>query len=209
MKLKLILINNEYDLVRAEHHKGDGTGIWQSSGRELFASTGNLMDIPMLDRDKIEIMLGIPNLYFTATIHSEKEENYPHTDFEGTEKGVDDEHTGQALRGAFVSGFEQGYAEAMKQNKYAFEQGWCARAHQLQDNGWNFDESWSGDELLRYYQQLREWDVEVEMEEPYPIPSKHRRIEGLKGGVNAYLHSVAFPKIKITDGYVNIIKIKK
>jgi hypothetical protein len=97
----------------------------------------------------------------------------------------------------------------MKQNKVAFEEGWAARAHQLQDNGWHFDESWSSNELLKYHQQFKEWDVEAEMEEPYPIPSKHRRAEGLKGGVNAFLHSVAFPKIKITNGYVNILKIVK
>lgn len=40
-----------------------------------------------------------------AKIESEKEFSYE--DFKGKEKGIDDEHTGQALRGAFCAGFEK------------------------------------------------------------------------------------------------------
>jgi hypothetical protein len=39
---------------------------------------------------------------------------YPYSDFQGKNVGVDDEHTGQALRGAFVEGHVKGYKQALK-----------------------------------------------------------------------------------------------
>ncbi len=159
MKLKLLLINNEYDLVRAEPHKGDGTGIFQSSGRELFASTGNLMDIPMLDKSKIEEMLGIIDVEQIAI--QKVGLNWLHL-FDGNRLVYKRPIPTMFWRD--VDMYISGYNEAKKKSEAYFEEGWVARAHQLQDNGWHFDESWSGNELLKYYQQLHEWDVEVEME---------------------------------------------
>lgn len=40
------------------------------------------------------------------------EEEWSYSDFQGKNKGIDDEHTGQALRGAAVGGFERGYRAA-------------------------------------------------------------------------------------------------
>jgi hypothetical protein len=45
----------------------------------------------------------------------ESEKQFPYNDFRGKEKGVDDEHTGQALRGACVGGFEAGWQQREQQ----------------------------------------------------------------------------------------------
>ena len=45
----------------------------------------------------------------------ESEKQFPYNDFRGKEKGVDDEHTGQALRGACVGGFEAGCQQKEQQ----------------------------------------------------------------------------------------------
>ena len=51
-----------------------------------------------------------------AQEYSEKDNNFPYSDFQGKEKGVNDEHTGQALRGAYVGGFED-CAKWMRDNQ--------------------------------------------------------------------------------------------
>lgn len=48
------------------------------------------------------------------------EKQWPYEDFRGKNKGIDDEHTGQALRGACVGGYEAGY-QAKAQDTEAVE----------------------------------------------------------------------------------------
>jgi hypothetical protein len=70
----------------------------------IIASTRTDLNLPIINMVDLK-----PNLYQIAITESEKDINYPYRYFRGKTIGVDDEHTGQALRGAFCQGFEQGY----------------------------------------------------------------------------------------------------
>lgn len=64
---------------------------------------------PVLDGVELFEVVDEESIDELAKLNSEKENAFPYSDFQGKEKGVDDEHTGQALRGAYCQGFEDGY----------------------------------------------------------------------------------------------------
>jgi hypothetical protein len=68
--------------------------------------------------DKPPIIPTDEELHVTAIKASEREENFPHDAFRGSTIGVDDEHTGQALRGAYIGGYTDGYKKALKDLGY-------------------------------------------------------------------------------------------
>lgn len=83
---------------------------------KIIAANPSIADLPLLPLpdvkdDEVEKM---------ANIESERSFNFPYCDFQGKRIGIDDEHTGQALRGAYCQGFEQAY-KAAKENTFTKE----------------------------------------------------------------------------------------
>lgn len=129
---------------------------------------------------------------------SEKE--FPYSDFRGKKNGINDEHTGQALRGAYVGAFEEGYNKGLQSNagKFSLENMNSAiiKAHLI---GQSSKDNLTDDVIKKIIQSLKDKEqpkggivIECEMEEEYePYPDKFYPTGGKWTG--GY-------KIKLKDG---------
>lgn len=117
---KLIPTSHGWVMVDEKHEDGLTQSIIIHEGRRLLGSTDKsfcLMhpSISLLDKAQIEEQINGWDVEKLAKENSQVE--FPYEDFEGNEKGINDEHTGQALKGAYVGGYEDGFNKVIELNK--------------------------------------------------------------------------------------------
>jgi hypothetical protein len=166
--------------------------------------------IPLIRREQIDALIE-EDIYLLAKEHSEL--TLPYEDFNGKTIGVDDEHTGQALRGAYVEGFETGYNKHAETHPFT-EEVLIGLLNYLFDNNiqpfpinrselklWlqggmsiSRDAKYFVNEYLQSLQQpKKEWEIEIECE----------------FGEHCYTKGTHICKPKVDkEGYINILSIK-
>lgn len=130
-----------------------------------FKIIAGIEGLPILDLSDIAEEIGWIDVEKLAQKNSELE--YPFEDYRGKTKGVDDDGTGQALRGANLVGFENGFKAAQSLNEKKFSEEDILNAYY---NGWIDRNEGISFPIARnrYIDELskpKEYNVEVEMED--------------------------------------------
>ena len=129
MNLQLIMLPNpilvsderiKIEEVSYHHSKGLYKAVIDGNYTNQFKVIAGIEGKPKLDLSDIAEEVGWIDVEKLAQKNSELE--YPFEDYRGKTKGVDDDGTGQALRGANLVGFENGFKAAQSLNEKKFSE---------------------------------------------------------------------------------------
>jgi len=190
------------------------TVLRQSYGLTNYKKiVAGLPDLPKLDLSLIAEEIGWVDVEKLAQKNSELE--YPFEDYRGKTKGVDDDGTGQALRGANLVGFENGFKAAQSLNEKKFSEkdfyGLLKligqKGYYVECDGTVYANAFDGGDVVdvvkEYSKSLskpKEYNVEVEME-----------LFNTKQSTDytPYEKGSLIPIIKITNNTIKVTKIIK